>query len=132
MSQNPLHLEGCQIAAFRPKKGRKSADGDELEPPKIVLVLEIDVDRLQQHMTRITKAWSNERPIDVVLDWVEQLELPKLEPASDNDKRARVTDPLGAIHGNGHSAGAAKEFGDARKTTFSERRTGKKRATATA
>lgn len=48
-----LNFEGAVLTGFRPKKATKTLDGEEHEPPKMVLVIEVDLDRISPHMRQI-------------------------------------------------------------------------------
>ncbi len=110
MSDNQIDIEEITLRAVGMRAPRKNADGDIVEDAQVVITFQCSIDRAGMHLNQLGRLLKRDRVIKHLrLAFVEQLELPKVEPASDADERPRVSDPLGAITSNGHSAAHAKD-----------------------
>lgn len=99
---SPILIDEVTLASFHPKQGRRNLQGEELTAPEMFLAFTCEVDRIEGHMNALTRLFRKNGAVRLRLEFVEQMELPKLVEV---DPRPRLTDPLGTLPAsakNGH------------------------------
>lgn len=73
--EQAITIDQATLRSFHPKAARLNLDGDEIEGPKMILTFEVDVDRVDMSMTRLTRVFRKRKFITLGLNFPEQLEL---------------------------------------------------------
>lgn len=99
--EGAICIDEMTLRSFHPKAARLNLDGIELEGPRMILTFEVEVDRVLTEMNRLTRIFRKRNAVRLRLDFVEQMELPRLEEVN---PRPRLSDPLGTmpVGKNGH------------------------------
>lgn len=86
-----LKMQSAELYTFSPKAAKVTKDGDEKEPPKMVLGFSVELGQVEDKLAHVSRLWRTGVASELTLEAIEQLELPKQQPAQQE-----------LANGNGH------------------------------
>jgi hypothetical protein len=122
MSESTVKVEEATLVGYRVQGAQRNRDGDELEGPRVLVVLKFPLARVEAHLGTFARLIKRDRVIKFLeMKFVEQLELEALKDTTPVDPK-RIKDPLGtfpAAAANGH--GSSPPRGESTKKSTREK-----------